>query len=115
MITPPLSISAMPRLTRAVPVTGADSDMAVRTPSDGAGLAPILRARPGPLRRPIGRSRPVRGSGASGGDACGGVQRRVVDVEVRRAGVPAGQPEQPYRQPAAHGQSVAHHVVVYLA
>src|SRR5881227_3021661 len=90
MITPPLSISAMPRLTRAVPVTGI---------SDTTG------------------SYPRAGQGADGqsgtGGLLGGFQARVVDVEVARCRVAAGQPEQPDQRAAAYRQRIPYRVGVH--
>src|SRR3954454_10232636 len=86
MITPPLSISAMPRLTRAVPISWSLTTSIVR------------RCRPGDIR-----------------DFRAAVGRRVVDLEVRRLrGVP-GQVEQPHDPAASERERVADRVVVELA
>src|SRR5256885_10236422 len=74
MITPPLSISAMPRLTRAVPVTGAFTLLS-DTPA-------ILRER---RSRPDGQSQAgglLRRPGQSRSGRYAGVEHQVVDVEV---------------------------------
>src|SRR5215204_7545295 len=77
MITPPLSISAIPRLTRDVPVTGVltDSDMVQSYGRAG--------------ERPDGQSIP-------GGPACDlghRCKRGIVDVEVGRTIMPTGHPQ----------------------
>ena len=107
MMTPPLSISAMPRLTRAVPVTRVDaasgcSDMTCAS-LIGSGILSsgyaarhalagqrrsVVCARIGlaPLTvRPTAPGRPQI------------VRARVVDVEEAGQGMAAGEPEQPDR------------------
>src|SRR5439155_4985286 len=102
MITPPLSISAMPRLTRAVPVTGVSDTIRSypgRPPAPTANRQPVAWLVAGPATPLRSRRR---------------VEHRVVDVEVLRRRVPPGQPEQPDQRAAAHRQRVAYRVVVHL-
>src|SRR4051812_13057492 len=85
MITPPLSISAMPRLTRAVPISWSLTTSIVR------------RRRRGDIR-----------------DFHAAVGRRVVDLEVRRPGRVSRQVEQPDDPAPPERERVADRVVVEL-
>src|SRR5690349_6163522 len=103
MITPPLSISAMPRFTRAVPVSfpaGTTLSLAtVKTSCYG-------RAWLHPMRAPGARS------GSAGAVA---VRQRVVHLEEPRLRGAAGQPEDPGQRPPSGVRRPGGQVVVELA
>src|SRR3954454_7219824 len=115
MITPPLSISAIPRFTRAVPrcpvvdavVDGADC-CGVGC-SDTAG--PLGRG----VERPDGTSQTPAGGPSewtnTGGRGHTGV--RVGDLEVTRQRRSAGQVQPADQPPGAQAEGVAHGVVVH--
>src|SRR5450759_2940439 len=100
MMTPPLSISAMPRLTRAVPVAGtlvgvlSCDDKAVPLP----GVSRCLRW--------FGNSSHIRASGAA-------PEHRQLVVELERLWelCMAGQPEQAYARLAPHPVHISHRVI----
>src|SRR4051812_17999113 len=118
MITPPLSISAIPRLTRAepvtvvVPVTGSDMTLLPRATTLLRAILPAQAVpaeghrRSSGMPRPVERSLPRRGLGLVG--------RGFVDVEEARLGVAPGQAEQADQPAAAHGQGVPDQIGVHL-
>src|SRR4051812_524636 len=114
MITPPLSISAMPRLTRPVPVTGLLCSATV-LPLVLRTATRVKATQPGgPLRQPIGARWPAPPFSVAGHRGGPG-QHRVVHVEVARLRVPAGQPQQPDQPTTAHAEGVPDQVAVHLA
>src|SRR6185369_7853119 len=118
MMTPPLSISAMPRFTRAVPVTGVGSDCSdMTTAPRESGLTPIWYA---------GQDR-----GSASHFTLGGMRRdarhplhrgllgvrrqgRVVDVEEHGFGMTTGEPQHTYQWTPARGPGVADQIGVHL-
>src|SRR5215469_4586475 len=136
MITPPLSMSAMPRLTRAVPVAAAEPSS--RAPGVLAALLTDtvnLTGSLGRLGSMVGAPRPTHPAvsrGVSGGPPgrAGsalsaaevghvgpaarhpGVHDRVVDLEELRQRRAARQPEQAGQPAAARGAGDGHRVVV---
>src|SRR5688500_14344902 len=105
MITPPLSCSAMPRLTRSVPVPASVVPLGDSCAATGC----CLRVDGGSEPPSYGRSA-ARIPGTVG--AAGQAAEAVVDVEVagqRPGPVQAQQPRQP---PPAQRPGVAHGVVV---
>ena len=132
MITPPLSISAMPRLTRAVPVTGAVRSVEAVRLGHGSSLlgrapgvaAQMLRAGQRHVRQPIrppvactvapitSRWRPLRVSSRRRRPAPRGSGRRCRSSAATR--VPAAHPQQPHQRPAARRPGVADQVGVHL-
>src|SRR5258705_9384025 len=121
MITPPLSISAIPRLARAVPVTWDSvltcSDMwkllARLSRAIVRGIQPGYR-RPVRIRWPVARRLTGR-EGLALARLGPVVHRRVVDVEEPGQRMATRQPQQPYQRTAAHRQGVANQVAVHLA
>src|SRR5690348_8089603 len=134
MITPPLSMSAMPRFTRSVPVPGAGAAPAAEPPAELPGL-PVLAGElwtdtgtslsaavglismvGGPPAAPLyGRSARQPGAPRRGGlVAAPGHQRVVYLEELRRAGT-ARQPEQPDQPAPPRGAGRGHRAVVETA
>src|SRR4051812_13128789 len=109
MMTPPLSISAMPRFTRAVPVTVPDGVAVLSTVDTGAsrrtvGSRPILRPR---------ARLPIRSNGRTHARSAGQRRRAVVvhleGPRLRRAPRQARPPDPAL---AAHATGVGDRVVV---
>src|SRR5262245_25152637 len=113
MITPPLSISAIPRLTRAVPVTwvGTDSDTSSSSTPPGV---PANRTLPIPGPGTACEAAHTLPAGLGGGAEWRLSKGWLVDVEEARRRVSTGQPEQPDQQAAAHREGVAHQVGVQM-
>src|SRR5579875_594663 len=129
MITPPLSISAMPRLTRAVPVCLSDSSERAVAPLSAPDAASTvdtdktsrcgrawLHASPGTAP---GASRPPaaapRRRGLPGAGSRTGVCQLVVHLEELRLRRVARQPEHPGQRPPPGVDRPRGHVVVELA
>src|SRR6516164_8367922 len=121
MITPPLSISAMPRFTRAVPVSGSCPGGEVcagpRGVRGGRPPGPALRVD---TRTSLDQSRLVmnivwsaRGGTERGAGLIG--DEGVVHLEEHRVWGPAGQAQHARQRPAAGVPGHCDHVVVELA
>src|SRR4051794_33893250 len=121
MITPPLSISAMPRLTRPVPVTGVGFSATVLLLLAASGLRTLpgyagRRSAPTANRHAVACPTARGGLCASARGSCGRFgDHRVVDVEVAGLRVAAGEAQQAYQPAPAHRPRVPYQVVVDLS
>src|SRR5689334_1784166 len=126
MITPPLSISAMPRFTGVVPVTGASPPVAAVVSPRGACTsvtADLLVSGPGGARAtskgtppdyghprlPAQSDQPRRRDGSVAEERGGWL---VVEVDGAQLGRPAGQAQPPNPAPGPQHPGGDHHVVV---